>query len=68
MEENENLPLPQNVERTLDEIDRVLHQMLVLSELSASDGAVDRDILQKTLERLQAKIDSIADWLGSSER
>lgn len=68
MEENENLPLPQDVEHALDEIDRILHQMLVLSELSASDGAVDRDILQKTLERLQAKIDLIADRLDSSER
>lgn len=68
MEENENLPLPQDVEHALDEIDRILHQMLVLSELSASDGAVDRDILQKTLERLQAKIDRIADRLDSSER
>lgn len=68
MEENENLPLPQDVEHALDEIDRILHQMLVLSELSASDGAVDRDILQKTLERLQAKIDLIADRLNSSER
>lgn len=49
----------------LDEIDRILHQMLFLSELSASDETVDRESLQKLLERLQAKIDRIADQLES---
>ena len=61
MEETENQPLPQDIERALDEIDRILHQMLLLAELSASDGTVDRDSLQRALERLQAKIDRIAD-------
>ena len=64
MEENENQPLPQDVERALGEIDRILHQMLLLAELSASDSNVDRQNLQKVLERLQKKIDAIADKIG----
>ena len=64
MEENENQSLPQDVERALDEIDRILHQMLLLAELSASDSNVDRQYLQKVLERLQKKIDVIADKMG----
>ena len=64
MEETENQPLPQDVERALDEIERILHQMLLLAELSASDGSVDRQNLQKVLERLQNKIDAIADKIG----
>ena len=64
MEENENQPLPQDLERALDEIDRILHQMLLLAELSASDINVDRQSLQKVLERLQNKIDIIADKIG----
>lgn len=63
MEEFENQPLPQEVERALDEIDRILHQMLLLAELSASENNVDRQSLQKVLERLQHKIDAIADRL-----
>lgn len=63
MEEFENQPLPQEVEHALDEIDRILHQMLLLAELSASDSNVDRQSLQKVLERLQSKIDAIADCL-----
>lgn len=63
MKETENQPLPQEVERALDEIDRILHQMLLLAELSASDSNVDRQSLQKVLERLQSKIDAIADRL-----
>lgn len=63
MEEFENQPLPQEVEHALDEIDRILHQMLLLAELSASDSNVDRQSLQKVLERLQSKIDAIADRL-----
>ena len=61
MEENENQSLPQDIERALDEIDRILHQMLLLAELSASDSNVDRQNLQKVLERLKDKIDAIAD-------
>ena len=64
MEEAENQPLPQDVEHALDEIDRILHQMLLLAELSASDSNVDRQNLQKVLERLQSKIDAIADKIG----
>ena len=67
MEETENQPLPQDIEHALDEIDRILHQMLLLAELSASDSNVDRQTLQKALERLQAKIDRIADRLDSTE-
>lgn len=60
MEETENQPLPQDVERALDEIERILHQMLLLAELSASNSNVDRQNLQKVLERLQNKTDTIA--------
>ena len=67
MEETENQPLPQDFERAVNEIDRILHQMLLLAELSASDSNVDRQSLQKALERLQAKIDRIADRLNSAE-
>ncbi|MDE6261413.1 MAG: hypothetical protein K2M42_11275 [Oscillospiraceae bacterium] len=61
-------PLGQPFEDALNEIDRILHQMLLLAELSASDGAVDRESLQTVLERLQNKIDRIADRLDSAER
>ena len=64
MEETGNQLSPQDIERALDEIDRILHQMLLLAELSASDSSVDRQNLQKTLERLQKKIDAIADQIG----
>lgn len=67
MEETENQPLPQDIEHALDEIDRTLHQMLLLAELSASDSNVDRQNLQKALERLRDKIDHIADRLDSTE-
>ena len=66
MEEAENQPLPQEVEHALDEIDRILHQMLLLAELSASDSNVDRQSLQRVLERLQDKIDHITDRLDSA--
>lgn len=49
----------------LDEIDRLLHQMLILAELSAGEGDVDRASLQKTLEHLQRKIDRIADQIDT---
>ena len=51
------------MENALDEIDRSLHQMLMLAELSASNLNTDRAALQKTLERLRGKIDAIADTL-----
>ena len=59
--------MPQDLEHALDEIDRILHQMLLLAELSASDSNVDRQSLQKALERLRDKIDRIADRLDSAE-
>ena len=64
MEDISNFSLPQDIEHALDEIDRILHQMLLLAELSASDSSVDRQSLQKALERLQKKIDTIADKIG----
>lgn len=51
----------QKVETALDDISHTLEQMLALAQLSASDLALDRDAMQKTLERLQRKIDRIAD-------
>ena len=59
----ENEDLLQHVENALDEIDRSLHQMLMLAELSASNLNTDRAALQKTLERLRGQIDAIADTL-----
>ena len=56
-------PPVRSVDEALNEIDRILHQMLLLAELSASDGTVDRNSLQRALERLQAKIDRIADTI-----
>ena len=58
-------PPVQSVDEALNEIDRILHQMLLLAELSASDSTVDRDSLQKVMERLKNKIDHIA---GSKKR
>lgn len=55
--------MPQGAEEALDEIDRILHQMLMLAGLSASDSNVDRENLQLVLERLKNKIDRIADQL-----
>lgn len=60
MEENEN---QQAVGAALEEVERTLDQMLALAQLSASDMDVDRAALQKTLERLQKKIDRIMDGL-----
>ena len=51
----------QSIDQALGEIERTLEQMLTLAQLSASDLNVDREALQKTLERLQRKIDRIAD-------
>ena len=64
MDEQESRPSPQDVERALDEIERILHQMLLLAELSASESNVDRQSLQKVLERLQDKIDRISERLS----
>ena len=53
----------QSIDKALGEIERTLEQMLALAQLSASDLNVDRATLQKTLERLQRKIDRIADTI-----
>ena len=53
----------QSIDQALGEIERTLEQMLTLARLSASDLNVDRAALQKTLERLQHKIDRIADTI-----
>lgn len=53
----------QSIDQALGEIERTLEQMLTLAQLSASDLNVDRATLQKTLERLQRKIDRIADTI-----
>ena len=53
----------QAIDQALGEIERTLEQMLTLAQLSASDLNVDREALQKTLERLQRKIDRIADTI-----
>ena len=67
MEHSENVPFPQDVDAALAEIERTLDQMLALAQLSASGLEVDREALQRTLERLQDKIDRIADGLGSNQ-
>ena len=53
----------QSIDQAVGEIERTLEQMLTLAHLSASDLNVDRATLQKTLERLQKKIDRIADTI-----
>lgn len=53
----------QSIDQALGEIEHTLEQMLTLAQLSASDLNVDRAALQKTLERLQQKIDRIADTI-----
>ncbi|MCI8914168.1 MAG: hypothetical protein HFF38_08595, partial [Lawsonibacter sp.] len=53
----------QSIDQALGEIERTLEQMLTLARLSTSDLNVDRSALQKTLERLQRKIDRIADTI-----
>ena len=55
--------LPREAMDALDEIDRILHQMLVLAELSAGEGNVTRTNLQTVLEYLQNKINRAADRL-----
>ena len=45
----------------VEEIGRALDQMLLLAELSASEADLDREALQKTVERLKEKIDRAAD-------
>lgn len=63
MQDDKDPLLPQDVDAALAEIEKMLDQMLVLARLSTSGLDVDRPALQKTLERLQGKIDRIADRL-----
>ena len=57
-------PMPAySQDEALAEIERILHQMLLLAELSASDSSLDRRSLQKGLERMQDKINRIADQI-----
>lgn len=51
----------ESIDQALEQIDRLLHQMLLLAGISASDSAVDRQALQRALDRLRHKIDGIAD-------
>ena len=53
----------QSIDQALGEIERTLEQMLTLAQLSTSDLNVDRAALQKALERLQRKINRIADTI-----
>ena len=63
METTQNPQFPQDIDAALAEIERTLDQMLALAQLSASNLNLDRAALQKTLERLQNKINRIADDL-----
>ena len=66
MKEN-NAPKPlEDIVSGLDTISHTLEQMLALAELSASDLNLDRDALQKMLDRLKDRIDQIADRIGTN--
>lgn len=54
----------QDTDAALAEISHTLEQMLALAELSASDLNIDREAMQMTLERLQNRVDRIADKIG----
>ena len=64
MQYEENETAFQNLDAALAEIEGTLDQMLILARLSASELDLDRTALQKTLERLQSKIDRIADEIN----
>lgn len=51
----------QDIARSLDEITHLLRRMLALAELSASDLPVDRQLLQRSLDRHRAEVERIAD-------
>lgn len=65
MIQNNGNEIFQKADAALAEIEHTLDQMLLLAQLSTGDMKVDRAALQKTLERLQKKIDRIADQLDS---
>ena len=56
----------QYADAALAEIECALERMMLLAQVSSSDLNVDREALQRTLERLQQKIDRIADELEQS--
>lgn len=64
--QNEEILHFQDTDAALAEIERILDQMLLLAQISAGSLDVDRAALQKTLERLQRKINRIADALEST--
>lgn len=66
VDRNPSAPL-YTAERSLEEMDHILHQMLLLAELSASSVELDRFMLQRGLERLEKRIDRIADQLDNLE-
>jgi len=51
------------MDKALAEINYLLHLMLFLTELAASELILDRGVLQDMLDRLLDKIDHIADTL-----
>ncbi|MCI8440114.1 MAG: hypothetical protein HFF73_11485 [Oscillospiraceae bacterium] len=63
MQNHKRVFQPRTVEEAVDEIDRILHQMLVLAELSAGEGNLDRATLQKTLDHMRREIDRLADQI-----
>lgn len=65
MEHRDAKEVLRQIDSTLSEIERTLDKMLALAELSASDLNLDRDTLQKTLERLGQRVDCLADDLPS---
>lgn len=66
MEESETAY--QSLDAALAEIEQTLEQMLTLARLSATDLNLDRDVLEKTLKRLQDKIDRIADTIEDGSK
>ena len=66
MNENSAPLRPEDIASGLDEVSHTLEQMLTLAELSASDLNLDRNALQKTLDRLKDRIDRIADQIGTA--
>ena len=64
MQNHKRVFQPRTVEEAVDEIDRILHQMLVLAELSAGEGNLDRATLQKTLDHMRREIARLADQIA----
>jgi len=56
----------QDADAALAESECARERMILRAQVSSSDLNVDREALQRTLERLQQKIDRIADELEQS--